>query len=194
MRIPQRKADLETLVDEELMRLVGKGYEAAFTLLYQRYAPRLYGFLLKMLEHDAERARDLLHDIFLSVMEHPGKFDTGKKFSTWIYTVAANRCRNELRNQGTRRDILLALAKTGDTQVSMRYAAHDMQQFREQLQAYLDAMEEETRILFLLRFRQELSIKEIAAIMGLAEGTVKSRLFYLVRSLAEKLRVYHPYK
>jgi len=194
MRMPFRKADLETLADEALMRLVGKGDEAAFTTLYHRYAGQLYGFLLKMLGYDAERARDILQDIFLAVMEHPEKFDADRKFSTWIYTVAANRCRNELRNRDTRRDILLALAADGETQVSMKYAERDMQQFRQQLHAYVEALEEETRMLFLLRFRQELPVKDIARILGLPEGTVKSRLFYLVRSLAERLHAYHPYK
>lgn len=55
-------------------------------------------------------------------------------------------------------------------------------------------MNDETRLLWLLRYQQELPLSKIAQIMGLAEGTVKSRLYYLMKELSSKLKIYHPYK
>jgi len=192
--MPAPNISPETLTDEALMQLAGKGNEQAFSTLYQRYAGRLYTFIRNMLGQDGEKAKDMLQDIFLVLIESPEKFDPTRKFSSWIYAVAANRCRNELRNRNNREHILKQLAPDAEPQVFMKYAGQDMQRFREQLQACMETLGEDAKLLFLLRFQQELPVKDIARIMDLPEGTVKSRLFYLVKLLAQKLRVYHPLK
>ncbi len=182
------------LSDEALMLLVREGSEPAFNTLYKRYAARLYAFLLKMLGYDTEKAQDILQDIFLLIIERPEKFDAGKKFSAWIYTIAANRCRNEYRNQSTRQGILQSLAVSGATAPASADTGHDLQRFRKRLYELMDALSEESRLLWLLRFQQELPVSRIAQIMGLPAGTVKSRLYYLVKELSGKLKIYHPYK
>ncbi len=180
--------------DEALMLLVQKGNEPAFNALYKRYAARLYAFLIKMLGHDTERAQDMLQDIFLLIAEHPEKFNPEKSFYAWVFTIAANRCRNEYRNQHTRQDILQSLGIISETVSASVYTNHDLQQFRKRLYELMDAMSEASRLLWLLRFQQDLPVSRIAQIMGLPEGTVKSRLYYLVKELSGKLKIYHPYK
>lgn len=115
------------------MLLIQQGNEPAFNTLYHRYATRLYGFLIKMLGYDTAKAQDVLQDIFLIIAEHPEKFDIQKKFSTWIFTIAANKCKNEYRNQINRDCILQSIKSVSDTAAVAQYSNHDLQLFRERL-------------------------------------------------------------
>ena len=74
------------------------GDERAFTRLVTRYQPRLVNFVTRMIQ-DRERAEDLVQEAFLRVYRHLNRFDPSRKFSTWVYTIASNLARNELRNR-----------------------------------------------------------------------------------------------
>ena len=94
---------LTNLSDEELFALYQKGNESAFGQLVMRYEPLISGFLHKRLKDD-ERVRDLTQDTFLRVHRARERYDTGRKFSTWIYTIASNLLKNEYRNRSRRRE------------------------------------------------------------------------------------------
>lgn len=83
---------LNCLLDEELMGLLAGGEQTAFDELYQRYATPLLNFFYRMLNHDRERAEDLLHDLFLVVIEQPERFDSTRRFSTWL-DIRPHSCR-----------------------------------------------------------------------------------------------------
>ena len=74
------------------------GDERAFTRLVTQYQPRLVNFVTRMIQ-DRDRAEDLAQEAFLRVYRHLHRFDQSRKFSTWVYTIAANLARNELRNR-----------------------------------------------------------------------------------------------
>ena len=89
---------LVDLTDEELVTAHLDGRPGAFQQLYDRYRDRLVHFIIRK-TGDADRAQDLVQEAFIRVTRHLHRFDTSKKFSTWIYTIASNLSKNELRNR-----------------------------------------------------------------------------------------------
>jgi len=85
--------------DEVLIVLLSKGNESAFNELYSRYGEALNHFFYKMLNQDEEVAADFCQNLFLKIFEKAYTFDKQYKFSTWIYTMASNMCKNEYRRR-----------------------------------------------------------------------------------------------
>jgi len=186
--------NIESSSDEHLMAKAAKGDSRAFALIYDRYAGKMNWYFLRMLGKDAEKARDFTQDLFVKLAEKPHLFDTGKKFSTWIYAVAHNMCKNEYRKQSIRHhvpgDDIGVEHKVSDKHAKDPAMEVDKSTFEKMLEIELNLLDENHRTAFLLRYKEEMSIKEIAEIMGSSEGTVKSRLFYTVKKLSEKLKAF----
>ena len=180
------RKNYKTCSDEELMTLLTKREQQAFDEFYNRYSKLMLNFFYRMLYFDKEKAEDMLHDLFLKIIEKPHLFDAEKKFSTWIYRVAGNMLKNEFRDI----QIHSGHEKTyGDEQETMVKNAQmvDRKLFLKSLNEELDQFDEELKQIFVLRHFEEMSIKQIAEIVDCPEGTVKSRLFYMTKSLSSKL-------
>jgi len=181
------------------MRCIQRGDTSAFDELYGRYSKRLLFYFYRELGGDEEKAQDFLQEIFLKIVEKPNLFCIEKRFSTWVFAVAYNLCKNEYRRLEVR-DIV-------ETNVDMDAISHeleseyhqaeqnvDQKNFEHALLAELEKFDDGHRSAFLLRYQQNFSIKEIGEILGCSEGTVKSRLFYTTQKLASKLKAFNPYK
>jgi RNA polymerase sigma-70 factor, ECF subfamily len=174
------------LSDEELMRLLCNGERSALEELYDRYFAKLCWFASRFLP-DTHRAEDAVQEVFIKLIEKPALFDDGRKFSTWIYAVTGNQCRNELRNEDNR----LRLLKQNtvpflEKSESMNHRM-DYNLLQKKIdQAYEDLNEKEKQI-YVLRFEQELSIREVAAIVAIPEGSVKSGIFNLLKKISKHL-------
>jgi RNA polymerase sigma-70 factor, ECF subfamily len=171
--------------DEELMILLQQGHERAFTALYQRYGQPLFRYFFKMLWKDKSKAEDFLQDLFVKIIERPYHFEPSRKFSTWIYSVAHNMCKNEYRKQSYRNSVVLSI----DVQVSEKKMMDDIdhKEFNVVLQRSMALWEEDDRTLFVLKHELEMTFAEIAAILNCPEGTARSRWFYLRKNLAAQL-------
>lgn len=182
--------------DEELMLHLKGGEALAFDELYERYHKRLFGFFVKMLGFDREKAKDALQDLFLKIIEKPQLFDQSRSFRTWVFAVACNQCRNYYRSfetKGRAEEALLADAEETDEHFFARAAEKiDRIKFMDALNACLAEAEPEKRMVFLLRYQEEKSTEEVAAILEIPAGTVKSRLHNITKQLAEKLQLYKP--
>lgn len=176
------KPKLARLPDEELMQEIRQGREAAFTELYTRYSTSLLRYFTRMLWNNRTMAEDFLHDLFLKIIKNPQQFDANRKFSTWVYSVAHNMCKNEYRKKQNQRldGIEVKHSRDLDRELDL-FSAHD------KLAMLLETLEEEDKTIFLLRYEEELSIGQISQIVFMPEGTVKSRLFYLRKQLANEL-------
>jgi len=186
------------LSDERLMELIQRGDTSAFDELYDRYSRRLLLYFFRELGGNEEKAQDFLQDIFLKIVEKPGLFDTKRRFSTWIFTVAYNMCKNEYRRLEVResaQNVLIADAASDDCDGEYRQPEKkvDQKRFERALSAELETFDDGHRSAFLLRHQQNLSIREIGKVLGCSEGTVKSRLFYTTQKLASKLRAFNPH-
>lgn len=175
--------------DEELVAALRAGDLAAFDRLYDRYARRLYGYLRRMLS-DAARADDAFQEVFLVVLRGAGAGATGfdparGRFAAWLFAVARNRCRADLR-QGLARAELLGQA---GGELANRSDASPERQLDDarRVQAAIAALPEEQRQLILMKQLGELTYREIADLLGVAEGTIKSRLHAATLALRQLL-------
>lgn len=176
--------------DEQLMLAIAAGNRSAFSVLYDRYSEKLFRFFLKMLNNNKEKAEDFLQDIFMKLVEKPHLFNPDNKFSTWIYSIAHNMCKNEYRKMDVRK---IMSNNVGDQAVEKpcnnvaQEKKVDLGFFDKELQDNLLNLDEDKQTTFNLRHHSGLSIKEIAEIMLCSEGTVKSRLFYTHKHLSKHL-------
>ena len=92
------REQLRALDDSAVVSKFLEGEERAFQELVERYQGRLLNFVYRTIG-DREKAEDLVQEVFIRVYRHLHRFDTSKKFSTWIYTIASNLAKNELRNR-----------------------------------------------------------------------------------------------
>ena len=181
------------------MKLIQRGDASAFDELYHRYSRRLLLYFFRELGCDEQKAQDFLQDAFLKILEKPDLFDPERKFSTWIFTVAYNMCKNEYRRLQAR-EIVENDVDIDDMSQDCQSEYHpseqnvDRKRFEKALLAELEKFDDGHRTAFLLRYQQNLSIREIGEILGCSEGTIKSRLFYTTQKLAAKLKAFNPYK
>ena len=178
--------------DEELMSLLTNGGQSAFDELYKRYSKPMLNFFYRLLDRDRERAEDMLHDLFLKIIERPERYDSSRSFRAWFYTLAGNMVRNEFRSRQISNDYERVVSVQSEMLTDGPEVALDRQLFERQLQWEIDRFDPEQKMLFQFRFVEEMTVRQIAEIMECPEGTVKSRLFHLTRQLAKKLSIYKP--
>jgi len=173
------------LTDSQVVQTFLDGDGRAFSELVKRYDKRLLNFVYRTVG-DRERAQDLVQETFVRVYRHLHRFDQSKKFSTWIYTIASNLAKNELRNRSRNPLVLFQTIKKNweadhrpleweDTKLRPDdlYRKRHLKELVEQAVAELP---EHHRIVFVLRELEGKTYEDIAAITGCNLGTVKSRL------------------
>ena len=182
--------------DEQLMSLSQDGNQAAFEVLYERYKQRLFNFFFRMLGGQSEKAQDFLQDTFLRVVRNLSSFRKEEKFSSWIFTIAHNLCKNEYRRLEVRR--IVENSKNIDQVVMESEDINNIENrldnlnFQNALSKELNRLDSEKFCTFVLRYIENFSIKEIAEIMSCSQGTVKSRLFYTTKKIADRLKYFNP--
>ena len=182
----------QRLSDERLMELVVRGDERAFGALYDRYHGRLLNYFHRMLWHDRERARDMLQDLFTKLAQRPASYDPARPFQTWLFSVANNMCKNAYRHQEVVKAAAIHLRNEPDREEATNGIGVDRALFRDRLDEELDKLDPDHKATFVMRYHEDLAIKEIAAAFGCSEGTVKSRLFYTLKKLAERMKEFDP--
>lgn len=183
------KNDLIKLSDEALMEKASQGSERALEVIYHRYSQPLLRYFYRMLWQDKPKAEDFLHDLFIRVLNSQAAFDSGRKFSTWLYSIAHNMCKNEYRRHAFRQQTNSKLM-TSDRIHESTGNQLDYLAFQQKLDQVLSEEDEDVRTMFSLRFELEMDLSEIARVLQCPEGTVKSRLFYLKKRLASRLQEY----
>jgi RNA polymerase sigma-70 factor (ECF subfamily) len=176
----------QQLADEKLIVAITNGDSSAFNELYKRYNERLLYYFYRMLWNDKEIAQDFMQDLFMKIIDKPHLFDVERKFSTWIFSIAHNMCKNEYRNRVVR-DIIEKGTDTEyipDDEETTNYSSFQI----EDVFSCLNEFDEMHRTAFLLKYREGLSIDEISSILELPVGTVKSRLFYTRKKIQKKLQ------
>ena len=191
MRIPLIFVNKASLSDEELMkRVASKDDDRAFDELYHRHARRVMGFLMRQLG-DSERAADLVQDAFLRLWSSRERYLSGKCFSTWLFSIAYNLLKNEYRRSGYSVEyaehVINSTTEEQDDDLDVRL---DDKLFDAALCQELSQLDAESRLLFSLRFEEEMTVPQIAEVMKIPEGTVKSRQHTIIRNMKQKLKIY----
>jgi RNA polymerase sigma-70 factor (ECF subfamily) len=191
------RVQLKSLDDGAVVTAFLEGEERAFAELVERYQTRLLNFVYRTIG-DRERAEDLVQEVFIRVYRHMNRFDHSKKFSTWVYTIASNLAKNELRNR-SRNPLVLFQAIRNSWQEEERplqfedssARPDDMfhkRHLRELVEQSVAQLPEHHRQVFVLRELEGKSYEEIAEITDCNLGTVKSRLNRARNSFAELIK------
>jgi RNA polymerase sigma-70 factor (ECF subfamily) len=172
--------------------------EQAFNEIVRLYGDKVFSLVYRMIGSRAE-AEDIAQEVFVTVFKTVDGFRGESKFSTWLLRIAANHCKNRMKYlsrrptagaglEGVGED---ALADRGTSPVQSRIEAPDVLMEAAEMealtQAAIAALEEDHRLLIVLRDVEELSYQEIGEITGLAEGTIKSRLHRARMAIKEHL-------
>jgi len=191
MKIPIFLKPLSSLTDEELMqRVSSKDDDRAYSELYHRHARRLMGFFFRQMNGDEALAADLTQDAFLRVWTARDRF-SGTSFRTWLLTIGYNLVKNHFRHSGHQREYEQLLVQTEQEETDNSIMEKmEKDAFDQALRQLLEKMPPESRLLFSFRFEEELTVPEIANLMEIPEGTVKSRLHILTQTLKQKFNQY----
>lgn len=174
------------LSDEELMiRMLNDSNHESLSELYARYSKRLLNFLIKLLNGDKERAQDFLQDIFITVFDKKHLFKPDKKFYSWLFTIANNKCLNWFRDN-----------KMVDIGSDIDYFEPEPNHFvplenkelKKELRNAIHSLSYHQKNVFILRHIEHFSLSEIASITETSVGTVKSRLYYATQNMAVKMK------
>src|SRR5687767_2494958 len=193
------RAQLRTLDDAAVVTAFLGGEERAFQELVERYQTRLLNFVYRTIG-DREKAEDLVQEVFIRVYRHQNRFDRSKKFSTWIYTIASNLAKNELRNRSRNPLVLFQTVEKNfqDEDRPLQFEdttarpddLYRKRHLREVVEESVAKLPEHHRHVFVLRELEGKSYEEIAEITECNLGTVKSRLNRARNSFAEIIAPY----
>ena len=185
-------------LERSLLRRLRDRDERAFRELLDLHKDRVYNITFRMLGNRAE-AEDVAQEVFISVFKTIDQFREESKFSTWLYRVAVNHCKNRIKYLARRhdrdRDELDETSHGANGAVTgapVRAAQPDRAlegaQMERLLQEAIGNLDDDHRIVVVLRDIEDLSIEEICDITGLPDGTVKSRLHRARLALRKKLQ------
>jgi RNA polymerase sigma-70 factor, ECF subfamily len=176
--------------DERLLEQAANGNTAAFQILYERYRDPIFRFAYRLLG-SVEAAEDVAHDCFLSLIKEPGRFDsTRASLRTYLYAAARNQAAKRYQSFGreTAIDELADEPRSADRQGPMALVLDDeLAGEVAQAIASLPPLQREALVLFEY---EDLSLAEIAAVVGADSGTVKGRLFRAREKLRARLDRY----
>tara|TARA_B100000676_G_C17971377_1_gene783509 strand:+ start:130 stop:705 length:576 start_codon:yes stop_codon:yes gene_type:complete len=168
--------------DEQLIKDFQQGNQVAYEILYNRYKDRIYNFVYRYV-NDVDIAQDIAHDTFLKLYTHKHTYKEIAKFSTWLFTIALNICRTELRKKKRRKTYSTSELSTEDREFAISSdqnviedKSSDSFEINAVVNICLMKLSEEFRTMIIFRDIQELSYDVISNIMELPIGTVKSRI------------------
>lgn len=172
--------------DEQLVARTLDGDYAAFETLVERYQDRAYRLAYSLVK-DESVAQDVVQEAFLNTYRKLDTFAGEAKFGSWIYRIVVNAALMRLRKEGRRSEIGMedvgpsvteeqgAFSERPTWRIHADEAAENIE-LREQILSAIDELKPKYQAVFLLREVEGLSIKEIADVLDLSEGGVKSRL------------------
>jgi RNA polymerase sigma-70 factor (ECF subfamily) len=175
--------ELRRECDEELMERCAAGSHEAFQCLVERYRGRLINVVGRFI-NDRDRAEDIVQEVFLRVYRNRQRYERKGKFSTWIFTIAVNLAKNEIRRKVRRRgEISLegleeAAGPTAATADRSPGAEENLgrEQLREMVAEAIERLPVRYREAVVLRDIEGLAYEEIASVLRIPGGTVRSRI------------------
>jgi RNA polymerase sigma-70 factor (ECF subfamily) len=194
-RIPFRRDQLhesralsanQATSDEVLIGRIAGGDRLAMQVLFARHHVRVFRFVLRLVRNEAT-AEDLISEVFLDVWRQAGKFEGRSAVSTWLLAIARFKALSALRRkpeQELDEEAAEAIEDTSDTpDVTL-----EKKQKSEIIRQTLSGLSTEHREVIDLVYYHEKSVEEVAEIVGIPEATVKTRMFYARKKLAELLK------
>ena len=188
MAAPTEESVLPDESDESLMRRFASGSEDAFERLFDRYSPRVVGFAARFLGRRAG-AEDAAPGGFLRVFRHRERYDPGRPFKPWLFSIASRLVSNRLRDRKRRPQEPLESGGPGllDDGASIPEDDLERERLAQTVRKAVDALPENQRAAILMARFEGMSYEEISAAMDLSVSSVKSLLFRAKRRLSRAL-------
>ena len=178
---------METPTDMEIVRRVQAGDAEAFGELVNRYSGRIYALALAMVR-DAQRAEDVTQEAFIRAYEHLDGFRGASAFGTWLYRIALNECLTFLNKQRANNQLSIdeADAEMVNKLEGDSYFSGDKTQ--RLFQKALHTLPDKQRIVFNLKYFQEMKYEEISEILGTSVGALKASYHHAVKKIESFLK------
>ena len=186
----------DQLADERLVERYREGLDEAFTILVKRYQQELFHFLVRFTSNRSS-AEEVFQETFLQIYQSLDTFQTDRRFKPWLFTIASNKARDHLRRNKRRSAApLSAPVQSGDDEEERSYldlmqASLPMpdeqavrQEIAERVKEVVSTLPDHLREILLLAYFHQFPYKEIAQVLGIPLGTVKSRLHSAVGTFA----------
>lgn len=192
----QQTTSLSDATDEKLVEAFrDQGQIEAFNLLMGRYKHELFHFLIRFVGNRYS-AEDIFQEAFLQVHQSIATFDTSRRFKPWLFTIAANKARDFLRRASQRHAAALSakIGHDGDGLEFLDLMQDDLPhpdeqtekaELRERVREVAEALPDHLREILILAYFHRFPYKEIADMLEIPLGTVKSRLHAAVGTFAE---------
>ena len=186
---------MDQKTEAEIVIRVLKGDRQAYALLVEEYKKPIYNLAYRMTSNSQD-AEDIAQETFLRSFRELSRYDTNRRFYTWLYTISLNLIRNHLKKSGRKADFrnmeTLSDISAVDTKKAVSSEADDLNESRKerenQLEICLQKLSPELRELLVLRFYQGLSFEVIAEITGLSQSAVKMRVYRGLKKLKKFLQ------
>jgi RNA polymerase sigma-70 factor (ECF subfamily) len=175
------------------------GDPTAFRVLVERHSRELYDFVFRFTRSSAA-AEDVVQESFLQVHLSADRFDTSRRFKPWLFTIAANKSRDWLRSRSRQREVALDAALDSDDESSQRFldlladqqdgptGQLELDEQRRAVRRVVDQMPPALCEALILAYYHRFSYKDMAEILGIPLGTVKSRLHAAVAAFGKAFR------
>lgn len=163
--------------DEEIITLVLDGRKQEYRHLIHRYQRQIYNLMFRY-SRSGQDAADLTQDVFLRAFEKLDRFESGRPFFPWLYTLAINRVNDwsrTTRRRNAHQERFNDNTPQREEEGSGQERRLERREELERLQRGLDLLSDETREILVLRFHHECSVKEVAGILAISESAVKMR-------------------
>ena len=172
--------------DEELAAKIKYGDKAALDILVRRYHVPIHSYLIRMgLEYNL--VDDIVQEVFIKLIRGIQGYDATKHFKPWLYTIASNAYKDHFKKAYVQHDVLLPNIADNNTCADDPEKIFIQQEEKEHVITALQRLSEAHRETVILRYYQDLKLDEIALVLNIPPGTVKSRLSNALRQLKKWL-------
>ena len=177
---------MQATADEVLIGRIANGDRLAMQVLFARHHVRVYRFVLRLVRNESV-AEDLISDVFLDVWRQAGRFEGRSAVSTWMLAIARFKALSALRRRPDQELDEAAAEAIEDTSDNPEVALEKKDKSAV-IRKCLEGLSAEHREIIDLVYYHEKSVEEVAQIVGIPENTVKTRMFYARKRLAELLK------
>jgi RNA polymerase sigma-70 factor, ECF subfamily len=181
----------DSISDAACVRKIQRGDTDAFEILLRRHEKAIFNLVYRMLG-DYDDAAETAQETFLSAYRAIGQFRGEANFSTWLYRIALNHANTRRKSRNARESRLVTIDTTelvNDTQLGPAETL-EKKEIRERVQQALNELEPEDATVILLRDMQDSPYEEVARVLNVPVGTVKSRLHRARQALKSRLALY----
>ncbi len=187
---------MNSATDEQLLAGYAAGKPGQFEELVKRYSHELFHFLVRFTGGIAA-AEDILQEAFLQVHLSARDFDPSRRFKPWLFTIAANKARDMMRGRARRPEVSLDATVEDDSDGGQRFSdflaapsesptrSVEQDEQRRIVRRTVEQMPDHLREALILGYYHKMPYKDMAEILGIPLGTVKSRLHAAVAAFAE---------